>query len=199
MKIQYPTNIPFITQNFGAKSPAYVCWTDPRHSFHHGTDLRTWNEPKKEILAVADGEVIDVDSESTGNYYKGDKSGSVYGVHCILRHFIDDKVYFTLYGHLEKVYVSTGQKVKAGDIIGKGGNTGKSQGEHLHFELREDKNYWKSAINAEPYFEYPEQASEWAKEAQDWVKRMKISDGTKPHDAVTREEMWTMLYRTFNK
>jgi len=37
--------------------------------------------------------------------------------------------------------------------------------------------------------------SEWAKEAQKWAVDSKISDGTRPKDQVTREELWTMLYR----
>ena len=190
MKLRYPTKNVYITQRFGVKSPAYV-------TYHHGTDFRVYNSP--EILAVADGEVIHVDTESTGNYYEGDKSGSVYGVHCILRHFIDEKVYFTLYGHLKKCYVAVGQKIKEGYELGEGGNTGKSRGAHLHFELRDGRNSWYSAINAEGLFYNPEEPSDWAKEAQDWVKKMKISDGTRPHDNVTREEMWVMLFRTFNK
>ena len=37
--------------------------------------------------------------------------------------------------------------------------------------------------------------SSWAKEAAVWVKEKGISDGTRPKDYVTREELWTMLYR----
>lgn len=42
----------------------------------------------------------------------------------------------TLYGHLSKYMVEVGQEVKAGDIIGKGGSTGRSTGSHLHYEMR---------------------------------------------------------------
>src|SRR5690606_6954104 len=37
--------------------------------------------------------------------------------------------------------------------------------------------------------------SDWAREARAWVMEKKISDGTRPKDPVTREEVWTMLYR----
>lgn len=37
--------------------------------------------------------------------------------------------------------------------------------------------------------------SEWAREARDWAVASGITDGTRPKDAVTREEVWTMLYR----
>lgn len=42
----------------------------------------------------------------------------------------------TLYGHMSKVDVVVNQVVKGGDCIGKGGNTGRSTGPHLHFEIR---------------------------------------------------------------
>lgn len=42
----------------------------------------------------------------------------------------------TLYGHLDKIIVHEGQKVRQGDVIGALGNTGRSSGPHLHFEIR---------------------------------------------------------------
>jgi len=43
--------------------------------------------------------------------------------------------------------------------------------------------------------QYPDGLSDFAKEAWKWVVEKKISDGTRPKDQVTREEVWTMLWR----
>jgi murein DD-endopeptidase MepM/ murein hydrolase activator NlpD len=42
----------------------------------------------------------------------------------------------TRYGHLSKILVSVGQKLKAGDVIGQTGSSGRSTGPHLHYEVR---------------------------------------------------------------
>lgn len=46
----------------------------------------------------------------------------------------------TVYGHMSNVYVSTGQSVSQGENIGLSGNSGKSTGPHLHFEVRGAEN-----------------------------------------------------------
>lgn len=56
-----------------------------------------------------------------------------YGNLVVLRH---ENGLETVYGHLSKIIVKPRQKVKAGDIIGLGGSTGRSTGPHLHFEVR---------------------------------------------------------------
>lgn len=56
-----------------------------------------------------------------------------YGNMVLIRHHNNLE---TLYGHLSQINVKSGQKVKAGDVIGLGGSTGNSTGPHLHFECR---------------------------------------------------------------
>ena len=56
-----------------------------------------------------------------------------YGNCIVIRHYNNLE---TLYGHLSKINVKVGQEVKAGAVIGLGGNTGRSTGPHLHFECR---------------------------------------------------------------
>jgi murein DD-endopeptidase MepM/ murein hydrolase activator NlpD len=56
----------------------------------------------------------------------------------------------TVYAHLSKINVEVGQPVKAGDILGLGGNTGRSFGDHLHWELR----YLGQAIDAQDIVDF---------------------------------------------
>ncbi len=56
-----------------------------------------------------------------------------YGNVVVLRH---ENGLETVYGHMSKILVKPRQIVKAGDIVGLGGSTGRSTGPHLHFEVR---------------------------------------------------------------
>jgi murein DD-endopeptidase MepM/ murein hydrolase activator NlpD len=60
-----------------------------------------------------------------------------YGLYIAVKH---DNGTQTLYGHLSRVNVSVGQRVDRGEVIGAVGNTGRSTGPHLHFEVRGAKN-----------------------------------------------------------
>jgi len=64
---------------------------------------------------------------------KGTANTGGYGNLVVIRH---DNGLETYYAHLSRRLVNPGQLVKAGDIIGLGGNTGRSYGAHLHFEVR---------------------------------------------------------------
>ena len=56
-----------------------------------------------------------------------------YGRVVVIRHHYGLE---TLYGHLSRIAVTANQKLKAGDVIGFGGRTGRATGTHLHFEMR---------------------------------------------------------------
>jgi murein DD-endopeptidase MepM/ murein hydrolase activator NlpD len=57
-----------------------------------------------------------------------------YGFFVLLDHAGD---YQTMYGHLSRILVTTGESVAAGEVIGLSGNTGRSSAPHLHFEIRQ--------------------------------------------------------------
>src|SRR5690606_9086208 len=73
------------------------------------------------VYATADGIVKESGYDNGG-----------YGNHVIIHHGYG---YETLYGHMIKVKVSEGEKVTRGKTIGWVGNTGKSTGSHLHYEV----------------------------------------------------------------
>lgn len=78
------------------------------------------------IQAIADGTVR-----------TATESGGAYGVTVYVDHVIDGQVVTSHYAHMQhgSLQVTAGQKVKVGDTIGKVGNTGRSYGAHLHFEI----------------------------------------------------------------
>jgi murein DD-endopeptidase MepM/ murein hydrolase activator NlpD len=93
---------------------------------HNGIDIA--GTPGTPILAAATGRVIV--AKSSG--YNGG-----YGNMVIMTH---DNGVQTVYAHLRAVYVSSGETITQGTQIGELGNTGRSTGPHLHFEVRGAKN-----------------------------------------------------------
>ena len=99
--------------------------TDPitgETSYHSGTDIAV--PEGTPILAAADGTVtianaLDSWGGSYGYYVKIDHGGGL----------------TTLYAHCSSICVTTGQQVKAGEVIAYVGQTGRATGPHLHFEV----------------------------------------------------------------
>ena len=65
--------------------------------------------------------------------FAGGEEWETYGHHVIIEHGGGLE---TLYGHLYEVFVEEGDEVRQGDLLGYGGDTGVSDGKHLHFEVR---------------------------------------------------------------
>jgi murein DD-endopeptidase MepM/ murein hydrolase activator NlpD len=113
-----PVDGPRVTSNFGFR------WG----RWHTGTDIDL--ETGDPVYSTYDGMVRIVGFDGSG-----------YGRFIMVRHYNGLE---TLYGHLSKPIVESGQLVKAGDIIGLGGNTGRSSGSHLHYENRYEGNPFDS-------------------------------------------------------
>ena len=109
-----PTSNTRITDIFG--------YRPRRRRVHNGLDIKVLVGDT--IRAAFDGKVRIVKNQ-------GRRRG--YGQYIVIRH---DNGLETVYGHLSKQLVSEEQLVKAGDVIGLGGNTGRSTGSHLPFETR---------------------------------------------------------------
>ena len=86
--------------------------------FHHGLDVSA--NRGVPIYASADGKVVF--ASYNGSYGKTIKINHGHG-------------YQSLYAHMNKIYVKSGQKVMRGDTIGEVGSTGRATGPHLHYEV----------------------------------------------------------------
>jgi murein DD-endopeptidase MepM/ murein hydrolase activator NlpD len=98
-----------------------------RGRFHYGIDLKL--NIGDSVVSAFDGMVRIAKTQRGG-----------YGEYVVVRH---NNGLETVYGHLNKILVAEGQQVRAGETLGEGGNTGRSTGPHLHFEVR----YLGQAIN----------------------------------------------------
>ena len=105
----------YVTSAYGVRKDPYT----KRKAFHKGIDLGApWGS---DILVTAKGKVSFV-----GNYGSYGKSVFVdhgYGLQ-------------TRYAHLSKIFVKEGQNLQLGNSVGKIGNTGRSTGKHLHYEIK---------------------------------------------------------------
>ncbi len=95
-----------------------------RYRHHHGVDFAApYGTP---VSSIGDGVVV----------YAGWKGG--YGKYIRIRH---PNGYMSGYGHLSRIYVRRGQRVRQGQLIGRVGSTGLSTGPHLHFEILKDGRF----------------------------------------------------------
>jgi len=107
---------PRLTSNFGMRRNPF----DQRYmEFHSGVDIAC---PRgSDILAARNGRVV----------FTGYRDG--YGKLVVIEH---EHGYRSYYGHLSRPLVKRGQRVKRGEAVALSGNTGRTTGPHLHFEVR---------------------------------------------------------------
>lgn len=96
-------------------------------SFHYGIDI------------AKPGPGVAVNSVASGVVSRSYHSSS-YGNVVFIVHMVNGQKYTSVYAHLRDRFVSEGEQVKQGQVIGHQGNTGRSHGQHLHFELH--KGNW---------------------------------------------------------
>ncbi|SEI87103.1 Peptidase family M23 [Alkalibacterium gilvum] len=117
----------FPVPNFKAVSSSYGWRTHPitkERAFHTGTDIPA--PAGIPVLASANGVVTEAGRKGT------------YGNAVVIDHGSNVQ---TLYGHNSSLTVQAGETVTAGQMIARVGNTGRSTGPHLHFEVRHNGQY----------------------------------------------------------
>ncbi len=105
----------YLTSSFGVRSDPF----NGKRRMHHGQDFGVLTGTP--VYATADGVV------------KSRNSHTGYGHTVILNHGYGTR---TIYAHLSRFVVKQGEKVKRGDLIAYSGNSGRSTGPHLHYEVR---------------------------------------------------------------
>ncbi|OAT18881.1 murein DD-endopeptidase MepM [Buttiauxella noackiae] len=114
--MRFPTAKQFrISSNF---NPRRLNPVTGRVAPHKGVDFAM--PQGTPVLAVGDGEVVMAKRSGAAGYFVAIRHG---------------RTYTTRYMHLKKLLVQPGQKVKRGDRIALSGNTGRSTGPHLHYEV----------------------------------------------------------------
>lgn len=138
-----PSIQPVSEKDMRTMASGYGYRVDPIYGtgkFHEGMDFSA--PVGTPVYATGDGTIVS----------SGWNSG--YGNAIDISHGYD---YLTRYAHLSKIYVRNGQEVKRGDLIGLVGNTGKSTGPHLHYEVRykgvpqNPVNYYFHDLSPEQY------------------------------------------------
>jgi len=124
----YPTISPVKTQDFIYVSSPYGMREDPinnKPAFHEGIDISA--NVGSPVYATASGTVVKIMYSKYG-----------YGNRILIKH---NYGFETLYAHLsDRIVVKKGQWVNKNQLIGSVGNSGKSTGPHLHYEIHKNGN-----------------------------------------------------------
>ncbi len=128
LRLHTPSILPVkngrITSGFGKRKDPFT----QEEKMHNGIDIIA--REGTDVLAPADGVVVLVRNK----YAPNESLGKV----VVLRH---GKNLLTRYGHLQKILVKQGQKVKRHQVIARVGNSGRSTGPHLHYEVIRKKRF----------------------------------------------------------
>jgi murein DD-endopeptidase MepM/ murein hydrolase activator NlpD len=140
----------------------FINWIDPDYRYggdyfdefepHNGVDFPSGF--KTPVIAAADGVINWAGYGLFGHFENPDDP---YGLAVSIRHdfgYLNQPV-FTAYGHMMRIDVKYGQRVKAGDQIGLVGSTGKATGPHLHFEVRVGEDSFYNSRNPELWIAPP--------------------------------------------
>lgn len=109
--------------------------------FHYGMDVSV--AANAEVLAFTDGTIVKTSTNCApfggyiGNTCPLDGVAYGGGNYAMIAFKSNDKDYFGILCHMSEVKVHVGDKVKAGQVIGKQGSSGMSSGTHLHIEIHE--------------------------------------------------------------
>ena len=110
-----------------------------KRQLHQGIDYVS--KESRQVMAICEGRVlIDVDYYDAKKRWT-DKRHSA-GNYLVLEHIIHSEKYFVRYIHLDKNFVTKGQKVNQGNVIGTYADAGRSFGAHLHLDMY-DKDWNK--------------------------------------------------------
>ena len=118
----------YVTNSFRAPRPSYPDWTN---KLHEGLDLRAFDNDWAPVMiqTIADGDVI-----YAGNMRQSDPAKlSDYGNYVMVQH---DNGLISWSCHLAYMLVKAGDRVLKGDRLGLAGDTGKSDGIHLHLTIQ---------------------------------------------------------------
>lgn len=127
LSVCYPLSHIKINSPYGYRKDPFT----GKRKFHNGIDLHARSS---KVFAMMQGKVIAVGQDKVSGKYVTLQHGN-----------------FTVsYCHLSRVFASKGQSVKAGEVVGITGNTGRSTGEHLHITIRQKGKY----INPKIFIDY---------------------------------------------
>ncbi|MCL3781605.1 M23 family metallopeptidase [Prolixibacteraceae bacterium JC049] len=135
MLLSIPAVMPVSNKDLRRTASGWGWRIDPVYKirkFHYGMDFTA--PVGTEIYSTGTGVVKQVKTLRSG-----------YGKYVVIDHGFG---YETLYGHMSAFNVRKGQKVSRGDVIGYVGNTGKSTGPHLHYEVHKNGK----AVNPQYYY-----------------------------------------------